>query len=173
MGESGGSFSGTTAPSMRSSGGDPVVMCMSLAPFSIMARSNWCRLTLRPSSGFIFVRSRSGQGFAVEELFGVGAPKLRGGAPLNSLQRGGGEAPDDRGAQQLVQIDFEAFVRVHLKLSVLQSAIVTRRISSGVVMPSSTFLMPLARKVAMPSLIAAALSSAPEAPCSTRSFKSS
>src|SRR3954453_1020993 len=54
MGESGGSLSGTTAPSMRSSGGDPVVMCMSLAPFSIMARSNWCRLTLRPSSGFIF-----------------------------------------------------------------------------------------------------------------------
>src|SRR6478609_8138798 len=115
MGESGGSFSGTTAPSMRSSGGDPVVMCMSLAPFSIIARSNWCRLTLRPSSGFIFVRSRSGQGFSVEERFGVGAPKLRGGALLSSLTRGASEPPDDRGAEQLVQIDFEAFVRVHFR----------------------------------------------------------
>src|SRR6478735_989039 len=115
MGESGGSFSGTTAPSMRSSGGDPVVMCMSLAPPTTEARSNWCRLTLRPSSGFIFVRSRSGQGFSVEERFGVGAPKLRGGAPLNSLQRGGGGAPEDRGAEQLVQIDVEAFVRVHFR----------------------------------------------------------
>src|SRR6185369_6153033 len=53
MVESGGSLSGTIAPSMRKSGGDPVVMCMSLAPFSIMARKSWCRLTFRPSSGFI------------------------------------------------------------------------------------------------------------------------
>src|SRR5690349_10994876 len=30
---------------MRRSGGAPVVMCMSLAPFSIMARSSWWRLT--------------------------------------------------------------------------------------------------------------------------------
>ncbi len=49
-GESGGSLSGTIAPSMRKSGGEPVVMCMSLAPFSIMARSSWWRLTLTPSS---------------------------------------------------------------------------------------------------------------------------
>src|SRR6187551_811228 len=100
MGESGGSLSGTIAPSMRKSGGEPVVMCMSLAPFSIMARSNWCRLTLRPSSGFIFVLSFR-PNLSVENRFGAGAPKLRGGAPLNyalrdprrgTLQRGGGEA---------------------------------------------------------------------------------
>src|SRR5690606_22379036 len=38
---------------MRKSGGEPVVMCMSLAPFSIMARSSWCRLTLTPSGGLV------------------------------------------------------------------------------------------------------------------------
>jgi hypothetical protein len=36
-GVSGGSLSGMTSPSMRSSGGAPAVMCISLAPFSTMA----------------------------------------------------------------------------------------------------------------------------------------
>ena len=31
---------------MRSSGGEPAVMCMSLAPFSTMARRSCCRLYL-------------------------------------------------------------------------------------------------------------------------------
>src|SRR3954468_7185064 len=91
---------------MRKSGGEQVVMCMSLAPFSNIARSNWFRLTLRPSSGFMVVGSRFVARLAVAERFGVGAPKLRGGALLDSLQRGGGEGPDE-----------EAFVRVHFRVS--------------------------------------------------------
>ena len=36
------------------------------------------------------------QSVAAAFAFGVGDPKVRGGAPLNSLQRGGDEVPGDR-----------------------------------------------------------------------------
>ena len=52
-GPSAGSFSGTMLPSMRSSGGVPVVMCMSLAPFSIIVLRSWCRLTFRSFGSLI------------------------------------------------------------------------------------------------------------------------
>src|SRR5262245_16241249 len=45
MGPSAGSDSGSTDPSTRSSGGAPVVMCMSLAPLSIMTFRSCCRFT--------------------------------------------------------------------------------------------------------------------------------
>jgi hypothetical protein len=47
IGDSGESFSGTIAPSMRSSGGEPVVMCMSLAPFSIMRAEQLMQIDLQ------------------------------------------------------------------------------------------------------------------------------
>src|SRR5688572_4482144 len=46
---SGGSLSGTTVPSMRRSGGVPLVMCMSLAPFSTIARRSCWSVYRRPS----------------------------------------------------------------------------------------------------------------------------
>jgi len=46
-------LSGTIAPSMRKSGGEPVVMCMSLAPFSIMARKSWCQIDLKARFGTV------------------------------------------------------------------------------------------------------------------------
>src|SRR5450631_568614 len=58
MGPSGGSFKGTIDPSMRKSGGVPVVMCMSLAPFSIMALSNWWRFTFT-SAGWVMIHHDS------------------------------------------------------------------------------------------------------------------
>src|SRR5579872_996361 len=45
-GPSGGSLRGMMLPSMRKSGGVPVVMCMSLAPFSIIVLRSWCSVTL-------------------------------------------------------------------------------------------------------------------------------
>src|SRR5688572_12893604 len=42
MGDSGGTLSGTSEPSMRSCGGEPVVMCRSEQPLSIIARRSWC-----------------------------------------------------------------------------------------------------------------------------------
>src|SRR5439155_1732987 len=47
-----------------------------------------------------------------------------------------------------------------LRVRIFQSAIVTRRISSVVVTPSSTLRIPLMRRLTMPCLIAASLSSA-------------
>src|SRR5579883_3409981 len=73
-GPSGGSFSGTMLPSMRSSGGVPVVTCMSLAPFSIIVLRSWCRLT-RISLGCVMGLVRHadphdllGGGHAVDDL---------------------------------------------------------------------------------------------------------
>src|SRR5579883_1663964 len=56
-GPRGGSLSGTTLPSTRRSGGVPVVMCMSLAPFSIIALRSWWRLTFRSAGCVIRVPS--------------------------------------------------------------------------------------------------------------------
>src|ERR1700677_2385559 len=52
-GPSGDSLSGTIDPSIRKSGGEPVVMCMSLAPFSIIVLRSWWRLTFTSPLGCV------------------------------------------------------------------------------------------------------------------------
>src|SRR3984957_4174166 len=107
-GPSGESLSGTIDPSIRSSGGEPVVMCMSLAPFSIIVFRSWWRLTFT-SAGCVMgllsprclvghrdAHALFGRGHAVDDL--PDAAGAQGAHPVldgPQLQLGGRRALKD------------------------------------------------------------------------------
>src|SRR5262252_4804106 len=70
MDERAGSLRGMTDPSTRKSGAEPVVMCISLAPLSIIALRSCCRVT----------RSASGAS-AIAEGYGATSARLEPAAP--------------------------------------------------------------------------------------------
>src|SRR5207302_6127146 len=97
---SGGVLSGTSRPSMRSWGGEPVVMWRSEAPFSTIALRSWCRfgtvVSLAGGVGSGVAHHFLDGGHADLELGDGGhAQRLHSEADGPALQFRGGRAGDD------------------------------------------------------------------------------